>query len=105
MASTSAQVSLDGAKSGTGVTVDLADARRNVSAVLSVSGTVLDGLVAVEASQDAVNWVTRHQFPAHGDSVQGYDSSTGAYRYWRASITRAVSGGGSVKVTFMEGDR
>ncbi len=104
MASTIAQTSLDG-KDGVGATVDFTDARRNVSAVLSVSGVVAEGVVVVEASQDAVNWVTRHLFPVHEDSVQGYDSMTGAYRYWRASATRPVSGGGTVKVTFMEGDR
>ena len=104
MASTNAQTSLDG-KAGVGTTVDFTDARRNVSAVLSVSGTVAEGLIAVEASQDAVNWVVRYLFPVHETSVQAYDSVTGAYRYWRANAAKSVTGGGTVKVTFMEGER
>lgn len=104
MASTTAQTSLDG-KTGTGATVDFGDARRTVSAVLSVSGTVTDGLVHVEASQDAVSWVSRATLQVSDGSVQGCDFSTGAYRYWRAVLGRGASGGGTVKVTFMEGDR
>lgn len=106
MASTSAQVTLTDAKTGAGASIDLLDARRNVSAVLVASGTVTDGQVAVEASQDGVSWVTRHLFeiPA-ASTVQSYDSTTGAYRYWRASVARPVTGGGTVKVTLMEGDR
>ena len=105
MASTDVQSTLVGAKAGTGAVVDLLDARRNVTAVLSVSGTVTGGLVAVEASQDGVNWVVRHLFALGDGSAQGYDSTSGAYRYWRAGVSRGVTGGGSVTVTFMESDR
>lgn len=104
MASTTAQTTLDG-KTGTGTTVDFGDARRVVSAVLSVAGTVTDGLVYVEASQDAVNWVTRATLQVSDGGVQSCDFSTGAYRYWRATLSRSASGGGTVKVTLMEGDR
>lgn len=106
MASTTAQDSLVTAKNvGDGTTIDLLDAKKDVSAVISTSGTVTDGLVAVEASQDGTNWVVRHLFEVQEGVTEGYDSRFGAYRYWRASVRRAVAGGGTVKVTLMEGDR
>lgn len=106
MASTTAQESLTGVKAaGAGTIIDFTDAKRWVSAVVSTSGTVTDGLVAVEASHDGTNWATRHLFELREGVVESYDSQSGAYRYWRANVRRAVAGGGTVKVTLMEADR
>lgn len=106
MSSTSAQSTLSSRSAVfNGTTVDFADARARVTLVVVPSGTVTGGLVTMEASQDSVNWVTVAVLdPALGIN-QFYNSTAGAFRYWRASIVRAVTGGGSVSATLMEADR
>ena len=104
MASTDAQTSLSVAKTGTGVTVDFLAAKKNVSMVCYVTGISTGGVVAVEASQDAVNWVGIVSFEMDSSRARSFDSSRGAYRYWRATILDAVKGGGTVSATFMEAD-
>lgn len=105
MASTLPQVTLSGVTAtGAGTTIDFVDARSKVTAVLVPSGTITDGLVAVEASQDNVNWVVLHFFdPLAGN--QFYSAVNCAFRYWRGNVHRAVAGGGAVRATLMEADR
>lgn len=105
MASITGKASLTAASAvGAGATVDFATARNLVSAILSGTGTVTDGVVTVEASHDAVSWVAINQFMTRSTASQHFDLVEGAYRYFRANIVRAVAGGGSVTVTFMEAD-
>lgn len=104
MASTEAQVSLNGATAvGAGSAVDFATARRDVTAMLIPSATLSSGIVTVEGSQDGTNWAMIRviELAARGNSVVNFTGY--ALRYWRASVARTVSGG-TVRVTFMEAD-
>lgn len=103
MASTTAVLSLDTKSTGTGTSVDFAAAKKNVSAVIFTTGLVTGGVVQVEASQDNLNWVPLAAFATDATRTRGFDSSHGAYRYWRASILDSIRGG-SISVTFMEAD-
>lgn len=104
MASTLPAVSLNNAAStGVGVTVDFLTAKKNVTAVVTSSARLLDGMVTVEASQDTVNWVALRSC-AMADMESMAVSLTGvAFRYWRANLVRAAVGG-TLRVTFMEAD-
>lgn len=105
MASTTAQVSLTNAATGTGTTIDFTTAKRNVSAAVIVSGTVAAGaLVMIEASQDNSNWVPLAAVGLEQGRNKGVDFAGRAYRYWRARVAADVTGGGRVAVTFMEAD-
>jgi hypothetical protein len=104
MASTLAQTTLSGVATGAGTTIDFTDARAKVTAVMLPSGTITDGLVALEASQDGLNWVVVHFFDPLGGN-QFFSQREGAFRYWRGNVTRPVAGGGAVRVTLMEADR
>lgn len=103
MPSTTAQTTLS-AKStvGAGTTIDFATAVSHVSMVLSKTGTVTGGLVAVEASQDGTIWKRRHIVDVTATPVISCDFSSGAYRYWRGNVIKAILGGGSVTATLME---
>lgn len=105
MASTTAQASID-AKATTqdGTTVDFTTAKSRVSAVLVRSGTITAGLVQVQASHDSTNWVVVHTFDPGIAGNLFWNATSGAFRYWRGSIPRTISGGGTVSVTFMEAD-
>lgn len=106
MASTTAQTSLSGvSSSGAGTTVDFTDARRNVTAVLTRSGTVTGGVVQVQASHDGLNWVTLYYFDPVISTNQHFSNTAGAFRYWRGVVARDLAGGGSASMTFMEADR
>lgn len=104
MASTTAVLSLDTKSAGSGASVDFATAKRNVSAVIFTAGLVTGGVVQVEASQDNLNWVPLAAFATDATRTRGFDSSRGAYRYWRATILDSIRGGGTVSATFMEAD-
>ncbi len=104
MASTTAQPSLDTKASGTGLSVDFATAKKSVSAVIFTTGLVSGGVVQVEASQDNLNWVAIAAYAIDTTRTRSFDSSRGAYRYWRATILDSIRGGGSVSATFMEAD-
>lgn len=104
MASTIAPTSLDGVTSaGAGTTVDFLTAKKNVTAVISVSATLSQGLVTIEASQDTVRWVTLRSCGMDGMSNMSVSLSGVAFRYWRANLAVAAVGG-NVRVTFMEAD-
>lgn len=104
MASLTAVTSLDAKSTGTGASVDFASAKKNVSAVIFTTGLVTGGVVQVEASQDNLNWVPIAAFAIDTVRTRSFDSSRGAYRYWRATILDSIRGGGSVSATFMEAD-
>lgn len=85
-----------------GATVDFTVPKRNVTTVVVTSGTITGGLVEMQASQDGLNWVSHTVVePVQGVNY-GVDSKYGAYRYWRANVIAAITGGGSVSATFME---
>jgi hypothetical protein len=104
MASTTAQVSLSGAATGTGVSVDFGTAKKSVSAVIFTTGVVTGGVAQVEASQDGINWVPIAAYALDATRARSFDSSRGAYRYWRATILDPIKGGGAISATFMEAD-
>lgn len=103
MASATASASLTNATTGDGVTVDFTTAKRNVSVVMIPTGTITDGTVAIEVSHDGTNWAQALVMHiALRPGTHAHDFSQGAYRYWRASVVRDITGGGSVTATFME---
>lgn len=105
MASTSAQTSLSAkATMQDGNTVDFTSAKSRVTAVLVRADTITSGLVHVQASHDGTNWVVVHTFDPAISGNQFWNADPGAFRYWRGSIPRAIAGGGTVSVTFMEAD-
>ncbi len=85
-----------------GTTVDFTTAKANVSGVMGVTGTVTGGLVVLEASHDGTVWVNVASLVPDTGINQFFSSPSGAFRYWRANITSAVVGGGTVSATFME---
>lgn len=104
MASTTAQVSLTNATTGTGTTVDFATAKKTVTAAMVVGGTVTAGVLLVEASQDGTNWIPLGSVAVDEGRNRGISFTGQAYRYWRGRVVADVSGGGRVAVTFMEAD-
>lgn len=104
MASTTAQVTLTNAATGTGATIDFATAKKTVSAAVIVSGTITDGVLLVEASQDSTNWVPIGTFPVDAGRNRGISFTGQAYRYWRGRVVTDIAGGGRIAVTFMEAD-
>lgn len=87
---------------GAGATVDFLAAKVNVTMVVIPSGTITGGLITMESSQDGTNWVTHRVMEPMTDLKMGCDGSPGVYRFWRASILTAITGGGTVTTTFME---
>jgi hypothetical protein len=104
MASSTAQVSLDGVTAaGAGTTVDFSTAKRTVSVMLIPSATLSAGIVTIEASMDGANWAIVRVVELIGRENSIVNLTGHALRYWRASVARTVSGG-TIKVTFMEAD-
>ena len=87
---------------GPGTTVDFLVAKAQVTAVVVVTDTVTGGLVALEASHDGTNWVYYGSVKPRTGVNQPIVSNVGAFRYWRASVLSAITGGGSVSATLME---
>ena len=105
MASATATASLTSATDvADGATVDFTTAKAQVTAVMVMSGTITGGAVVVQASHDGVAWVhVVALHPAlHELGACSHDFSGGAYRYWRSNVYSAITGGGSVTVTFAE---
>lgn len=99
----SAVTSLSAVKgAGPGSTVDFSVPKRNVSQVIVVSGLITGGLVAMEASQDGLNWISHTVVDVSQGINLAVDNRYGAYRYWRSNVVAAVTGGGAVTTTFME---
>lgn len=104
MASTLASTSMaSGGAVATGSTVDFLTAKKTVTAAITPSATLTDGIITVEASQDNVNWVVVRVVDVSARGNYAVHMQGVAFRYWRASVVRAVSGG-TVRVTFMEAD-
>lgn len=104
MASTEAQVSLDGATAaGPGTTIDFTTAKRNVTVVLIPSASLTSGVALIEASQDSTNWVVVKTVELTGRSNFATHMQGVAFRYWRVNVARTV-GGGTLRATFMEAD-
>ena len=87
---------------GAGTTVDFTTAKRNVSAIMQVTGTVTGGVVAIEASHDGAVWAKIHVMGPTTGFNQAFDNKFGAYRYWRSRVLTEITGGGDVSTTFME---
>lgn len=104
MASTLPQSSLSSATSGVGSTVDFLTAKKTVTAVAVISGSIVNGNLVIEASQDGTNWVPLAAPALEGLGNRGFSFEGVAYRYWRATVSKDVVGGGRVAVTFMEAD-
>lgn len=102
MASTTAQVSLNAATTGNGLTIDFTTAKAVVTCVVSPSKGGLSGVVAVEASQDSAVWVAMGSLSVDKANPRAMSFSGVAYRYWRASVYADVAGSGAVTATFME---
>ena len=98
-----ASASLSAVKvAGPGATVDFDLPKRNVSQVIIVSGLITGGLVAMEASQDGVNWISHTVVDVSQGINLAVDNRYGAYRYWRSNVIAEITGGGRVSTTFME---
>lgn len=87
---------------GPGSTVDFTTAVKNASMILSSAGTVTGGLVAVEVSHDGTVWAEFSSLLPRTGENRALSFSQGAYRYWRANILAAITGGGTVTATFAE---
>lgn len=103
MASSVSSASLTSAASvGAGSTVDFTTAKSNIAMVVAVDGTVTGGVIAFEVSHDGVGWAKFIAISMNAGSNQAVGLDVGAYRYVRARIVSAITGGGSVTATFME---
>lgn len=104
MASLVAQVSMNNASAaGNGTTIDFLSGRSLVGAMVFSNGTVTGGLVSIQVSQNGTDWATVTYFSPLTGTAFAFGNSAGAYRFWRGVIVSAITGGGSVDVTFMEG--
>lgn len=88
-------------EAGAGSAIDLLAAVSKVSMVVAPSGTITGGAVALEASHDNTTWVQLNVTNMDGNP-RAMHGSGGAYRYWRASVVSAITGGGTVSATLME---
>lgn len=79
--------------SGPGVVSDLGAAKAQVSMVFSTTAGISAGAVALEVSQDNINWFRTSTPVTLTASTVGAISVTGAYRYARGYITTTVTGG------------
>lgn len=87
---------------GAGTTIDFTTAVSTASMVLVSNGTITGGVVSVEASHDSTNWVKLDGYQPQTGFNQSFYQKGGGFRYWRANILSAITGGGTVTVTFME---
>lgn len=88
---------------GAGTTADLLTAKANVSMSVFVTGTVTGGSVALQASQDGTNWITVGSAKAlRTGNQRSCQLAGGVYRFFRANIVTAITGGGTVSATLME---
>lgn len=87
---------------GAGTAVDFTVAVSTASMMLISTGTITGGVVAVEASHDGANWVKLDGYSPQTGFNQAFYQKGGAFRFWRANVLAAITGGGSVTATFME---
>lgn len=98
-----AGTSLTAATTGSGTTIDFGAAKSFISAFILVNGTVTGGTVGINVSLNGTDWA---RYPtdlvtgALGTGVNAVLSSVaGAFRYARAEVRSAITGGGTVTVT------
>lgn len=72
--------------------------------VVIPTGIVTGGQVELEGSQDNLNWVSMNIVTPAGRGPVAVTTQLCAFRYWRARVTMAVTGGGTIKATLMEGE-
>lgn len=92
------------ARSATGTdaggAVDFGSGRANITLVITTSAGVSAGAVALELSHDNTNWFRRTAVTTNTASTVFQDSAVGAWRYARANVTTAITGG-TVSATLM----
>ena len=88
---------------GNGTTIDFLTAKSFVGGLVISNGTVTGGEVSIQLSQDGTSWVTTAFFTPQTGVHFVYRNPGGAFRFWRGTIVTAITGGGSVDITFMEG--
>ena len=102
--STVAAATLTAVTTGDGTTVDFTAARSNVTLFVQPNGTVTNGVVALQGSQDGTNWTRIASSAMLATGVNQYISLTGgAFRWYRGVVTENVAGGGTVTATLMYG--
>lgn len=94
-----AQVLTNQSSTGASGTVNFGSAKQNITLAITAGAGVSAGAVALEVSQDASNWF---RVTPVTQSAQGVTQSNqqGAWRYARANITTAITGG-TVSATLM----
>jgi hypothetical protein len=88
------------ATTGAGSAVDFGSGRANVTLAITTSAGVSAGAVALELSHDQANWFRRTAVTTNTASTVFQDSAVGAWRYARANVTTAITGG-TVSATIM----
>ena len=78
---------------GPGVVVDFGSGKANITFVYTATAGVSAGAVALEVSQDNVNWFRTGSPATLTASTTAAISVVGAYRYARGAITTTVTGG------------
>jgi len=94
-----AQVLSAQSSTGPSGTVNFGSAKQNITIAITAGSGVTAGAVALEVSQDASNWF---RVTPVTQSAQGVTQANqqGAWRYGRANITTAITGG-TVSATIM----
>lgn len=82
-----------------GTTAALGSAKANITCVVIAGAGVSAGAVALETSQDNTNWVRTSPVTTSAPGTQAI-TVTGAYRFARAVITTAITGG-TISATIM----
>lgn len=86
---------------GPGVVVDFGSAKANISCVFTTTAGISAGAVALEVSQDNINWFrTGSPVTLTASAVSNIAISGNAFRYARGAITTTVTGG-TVSATLM----
>lgn len=101
--STVATTSLTAATTGTGTTVDFGFAGANITMAVIVVGTVTAGMMAIDLSQDGVNWVQDGTVNLVTNTNAMLNVSAEAWRYARARVATNITGGAVATCTFMAG--
>jgi len=84
-----------------GAVADFGSAKANIGAVFTTTAGISAGAVALEVSQDNVNWFrTGAPVTLTASAVTNIAISSNAFRYARGAITTTVTGG-TVSATLM----
>jgi len=101
--STTPTTTLSAATTGTGTAVDFGRAQSNITMAVLVTGTVTGGVVALDVSQDAANWIQFQTNNLATNTNSKIAASSEAWRYARGRVTTNVTGGATVTCTLMSG--